>query len=140
MNTIIVGLQWGDEGKGKIVDYLTEDADIVVRGQGGNNAGHTVIAKGVRNSPSAFDAAFLSTQFWDGRAATLEEQAKGPIVNPVEMALPNEAAAEAKLQKLSEYAPLFEAAFGDELHVAASVGAAAKNSSPKPSSPPRVTS
>ena len=46
MNTIICGLQWGDEGKGKIVDFLTEKADLVVRGQGGNNAGHTVIAKG----------------------------------------------------------------------------------------------
>ena len=42
-NTIIVGAQWGDEGKGKIVDYLTENADIIVRAQGGNNAGHTVI-------------------------------------------------------------------------------------------------
>ncbi|MFC4993572.1 adenylosuccinate synthase [Rubritalea tangerina] len=46
MNTIICGLQWGDEGKGKIVDYLTESADLVARGQGGNNAGHTVIANG----------------------------------------------------------------------------------------------
>jgi adenylosuccinate synthase len=46
MNTIICGLQWGDEGKGKIVDYLTESADIVARGQGGNNAGHTVLANG----------------------------------------------------------------------------------------------
>ena len=43
MNTIVNGLQWGDEGKGKIVDFLTESADLVVRGQGGNNAGHTVI-------------------------------------------------------------------------------------------------
>ena len=42
MNTILVGAQWGDEGKGKIIDVLTEDADIVVRTQGGNNAGHTV--------------------------------------------------------------------------------------------------
>jgi adenylosuccinate synthase len=42
MNTILVGAQWGDEGKGKIIDVLTEDADIVVRSQGGNNAGHTV--------------------------------------------------------------------------------------------------
>ncbi len=41
-NTILVGAQWGDEGKGKIIDVLTEDADIVVRTQGGNNAGHTV--------------------------------------------------------------------------------------------------
>ena len=42
MNTILVGAQWGDEGKGKIIDVLTEDADVVVRSQGGNNAGHTV--------------------------------------------------------------------------------------------------
>lgn len=40
---IVVGIQWGDEGKGKIVDYLSEEADLVVRFQGGNNAGHTVI-------------------------------------------------------------------------------------------------
>lgn len=46
MNTIICGLQWGDEGKGKIVDFLTGQSDLVVRGQGGNNAGHTVIANG----------------------------------------------------------------------------------------------
>ncbi|HEX7577741.1 MAG TPA: adenylosuccinate synthase [Verrucomicrobiae bacterium] len=42
-NTILVGAQWGDEGKGKIIDVLTEDADIVVRYAGGNNAGHTVL-------------------------------------------------------------------------------------------------
>ncbi|MDN5248103.1 MAG: adenylosuccinate synthase [Wolbachia endosymbiont of Tyrophagus putrescentiae] len=42
-NTVVVGLQWGDEGKGKIVDYLSEDADVVVRFQGGNNAGHTIV-------------------------------------------------------------------------------------------------
>jgi adenylosuccinate synthase len=42
-NTILVGAQWGDEGKGKIIDFLTDEADIVVRSQGGNNAGHTVI-------------------------------------------------------------------------------------------------
>ena len=45
-NTILVGAQWGDEGKGKIIDFLTESADIVVRSQGGNNAGHTVIVSG----------------------------------------------------------------------------------------------
>ena len=42
-NTILIGAQWGDEGKGKIIDFLTDEADIVVRSQGGNNAGHTVI-------------------------------------------------------------------------------------------------
>ncbi len=45
-NTILVGAQWGDEGKGKIIDFLTENADLVVRSQGGNNAGHTVIVDG----------------------------------------------------------------------------------------------
>lgn len=45
-NIIILGMQWGDEGKGKIVDFLTENAAGVVRFQGGNNAGHTVIVDG----------------------------------------------------------------------------------------------
>ncbi|MFQ5353760.1 MAG: adenylosuccinate synthetase, partial [Thermodesulfobacteriota bacterium] len=45
-NIVIVGAQWGDEGKGKIVDILTDEADIIVRFQGGNNAGHTVIVDG----------------------------------------------------------------------------------------------
>ena len=44
-NVTIVGTQWGDEGKGKIVDWLSSEADIVVRFQGGNNAGHTVKVK-----------------------------------------------------------------------------------------------
>ena len=43
MNSVVVGLQWGDEGKGKIIDYLAKDTDIIVRFQGGNNAGHTVV-------------------------------------------------------------------------------------------------
>ena len=45
-NIVIVGTQWGDEGKGKIVDLLAEHADIVVRFQGGNNAGHTMVVDG----------------------------------------------------------------------------------------------
>ncbi|NMP20941.1 adenylosuccinate synthase [Sulfobacillus harzensis] len=40
---VVVGAQWGDEGKGKVIDYLSEQADVVVRHQGGNNAGHTVV-------------------------------------------------------------------------------------------------
>ena len=47
-NTILIGAQWGDEGKGKIIDVLTAEADIVVRSQGGNNAGHTVIHRGTK--------------------------------------------------------------------------------------------
>lgn len=45
MNTVIVGLQWGDEGKGKVIDLLGARADYIVRFQGGNNAGHTVVAR-----------------------------------------------------------------------------------------------
>jgi adenylosuccinate synthase len=45
-NTVVVGTQWGDEGKGKIVDLLSENADFVVRFQGGNNAGHTMVIDG----------------------------------------------------------------------------------------------
>src|SRR5256714_6228332 len=48
VNTILIGAQWGDEGKGKIIDVLTAEADIVVRSQGGNNAGHTVIHRGTK--------------------------------------------------------------------------------------------
>lgn len=44
-NVIVVGMQWGDEGKGKIVDILSEFSDVIVRFQGGNNAGHTIVAK-----------------------------------------------------------------------------------------------
>jgi len=46
MNIVIVGAQWGDEGKGKIIDILSKDSDFVVRYQGGNNAGHTVVVDG----------------------------------------------------------------------------------------------
>ena len=45
-NLVIVGTQWGDEGKGKIVDLLSEYADLVIRFQGGNNAGHTMVVGG----------------------------------------------------------------------------------------------
>ena len=45
-NVAVVGAQWGDEGKGKIVDWLSERADVVVRFQGGHNAGHTLVIDG----------------------------------------------------------------------------------------------
>src|SRR5919107_1066488 len=45
-NVVVVGAQWGDEGKGKIVDWLSERADVVVRFQGGHNAGHTLVING----------------------------------------------------------------------------------------------
>ena len=45
-NVVVVGAQWGDEGKGKIVDIYSREADIIVRFQGGNNAGHTLVVNG----------------------------------------------------------------------------------------------
>ena len=45
-NVVVIGSQWGDEGKGKIVDWLSERADVVVRFQGGHNAGHTLVSDG----------------------------------------------------------------------------------------------
>ncbi len=45
-NVVVVGSQWGDEGKGKIVDWLSERADVVARFQGGHNAGHTLVIDG----------------------------------------------------------------------------------------------
>lgn len=45
MITVVLGIQWGDEGKGKIVDYLAQDSDVVARFQGGHNAGHTIVGK-----------------------------------------------------------------------------------------------
>ncbi|RYD17355.1 MAG: adenylosuccinate synthase, partial [Verrucomicrobiaceae bacterium] len=80
MNTIVVGLQWGDEGKGKVVDYLTETADVVVRGQGGNNAGHTVIAKGVRYILNLLPSGIL----WDGKINVI---GNGVVVDPVGLVL-----------------------------------------------------
>ena len=46
-NVTVVGAQWGDEGKGKIVDWLSEKADVIVRFQGGHNAGHTLVVDGI---------------------------------------------------------------------------------------------
>src|SRR5580658_10744173 len=45
-NVAVIGAQWGDEGKGKIVDWLSQRADVVVRFQGGHNAGHTLVING----------------------------------------------------------------------------------------------
>lgn len=65
---------------------------------------------GGRNSPTVLNAGFHLAQFWDGRAATLVDQAKGPILNPIEMAMPSEKAVIEKLSK-TEYPDLFAKAF-----------------------------
>lgn len=64
-----------------------------------------------RNSPTVYNAFMHTTQFWDGRAPTVEEQAKGPILAGKEMAMPSPAAVVAKLKGIPEYRDLFKAAF-----------------------------
>jgi adenylosuccinate synthase len=76
MNTIVVGLQWGDEGKGKIVDYLMEDADVVVRSQGGQNAGHTVITNGKKYVLHLLPSGIL----WDGKQNVI---GNGVVLDPI---------------------------------------------------------
>lgn len=70
--------------------------------------------RGGRNSPTTFNAALHIAQFWDGRAKDVEEQALGPILNPIEMGMPNEAAVVDKLKKIDEYKAMFAEAFKDE--------------------------
>ncbi|MDX1903507.1 MAG: cytochrome c peroxidase [Thermonemataceae bacterium] len=68
---------------------------------------------GTRNSPTVFNAALHSVQFWDGRAKDVEEQAGGPILNHIEMNMPSEAALVARLKGVKGYEDLFKAAFPD---------------------------
>ena len=70
--------------------------------------------RGDRNSPTVYNAGGHIAQFWDGRAADLEEQAKGPILNPVEMAMPDEKYVLGVLKSMPEYVELFKAAFPGE--------------------------
>ncbi len=70
--------------------------------------------RGGRNSPTVYNAAFHVAQFWDGRAADVEEQAKGPVLNPVEMGMPDAAYVVRVLSSIPGYRPLFVAAFPGE--------------------------
>lgn len=67
---------------------------------------------GGRNAPTVFNTAFQKVLFWDGRAASLEEQAKGPLVHPLEMAMPDHKAVEARVAEAAAYRPAFDLAFG----------------------------
>jgi cytochrome c peroxidase len=67
--------------------------------------------KGNRNAPTVYNAAGHFVQFWDGRAPTVEEQAKGPITNPIEMAMPSSAATVQVIKSMPEYGALFQTAF-----------------------------
>ena len=69
-------------------------------------------AQGTRNSPTVWNSSFHSAQFWDGRAPSLEEQAKGPLVNPVEMAMPSLDAVVARVKAIPGYVSQFDRVFG----------------------------
>ena len=69
---------------------------------------------GTRNSPTVLNAGWQDSQFWDGRAEDLVEQAKGPILNPVEMAMPDEKSVEKKIGAIEEYRKAFATAFPDD--------------------------
>ena len=70
-------------------------------------------AQGVRNSPTVLNAFLLKTQFWDGRAPNVEEQAKMPIINPIEMAMPNHQEVERKIAAIPGYAEQFKTVYAD---------------------------
>ena len=69
---------------------------------------------GGRNSPTTLNAALHMTQFWDGREPDVEAQAGGPVLNPVEMAMPSEEAVVERLSNIDEYIDMFDAAFPDD--------------------------
>jgi cytochrome c peroxidase len=70
--------------------------------------------RGDRNSPTVYNAAAHFVQFWDGRAEDVEAQAKGPVLNPIEMAMPGEQAVVAVLEAIPEYVAAFQEAFPGE--------------------------
>lgn len=78
MNTLVIGSQWGDEGKGKVIDFLTETADVVARSQGGSNAGHTVIAKGQKYVLHLIPSGIL----WEGKVNVI---GNGVVINPTSL-------------------------------------------------------
>ncbi len=72
---VVVGTQWGDEGKGKITDFLAQNADVVVRYQGGNNAGHTVVFDGKKHSLHLLPSGILNPKIQN-------VMANGMVINP----------------------------------------------------------
>jgi adenylosuccinate synthase len=74
-NVVVVGAQWGDEGKGKIVDWLSEQADVIIRFQGGHNAGHTLVIEGVTYKLSLLPSGIV-------RPGKLSVIGNGVVVDP----------------------------------------------------------
>jgi len=79
-NVVVVGTQWGDEGKGKVVDWLTDHAQGVVRFQGGHNAGHTLVIKGVKTALQLIPSGIMR----DGVACYI---GNGVVVDPAHLLL-----------------------------------------------------
>lgn len=89
-------------------DPATALADINSVGVGIKNQ------KGARNSPSVINSMFNEAQFWDGRAPSLEEQAKLPLINPIEMGMPDHKAVVARVKEIAEYQKEFSSVFGKD--------------------------
>jgi len=88
-----------------------------VQGNGTDSRATSIGVKGHiggRSAPSVWNAAFLSSQMWDGRLPTLEDQAKGPILNPLEMAMPHPDAAVNRIASIPGYAKQFAKVFGGD--------------------------
>ena len=96
-NVAVIGAQWGDEGKGKIVDWLSSRADVVVRFQGGHNAGHTLVIEGVEYKLSLLPSGIV-------RPGKLSVIGNGVVIDPnhlvAEIALLREQGAEITPQTL----------------------------------------
>jgi len=73
---VVIGSQWGDEGKGKITDFLAEKADVVVRSQGGNNAGHTIIFNGRKFALHLIPSGIFNSKI-------INIMANGMVINPI---------------------------------------------------------
>ena len=77
-NVVVVGAQWGDEGKGKLVDWLSERADVIVRFQGGHNAGHTLVIDGKVYKLSLLPSGIV-------RSGKLSVIGNGVVLDPFEL-------------------------------------------------------
>lgn len=97
---------------GKIACASCHDLNILAGADGAGVASGIGGKTGVRNTPTVWNAAFQARLFWDGRAASLEEQAKGPLVNPVEMGMKDHAAVERAVAALPIYQVEFRQTFG----------------------------
>ena len=96
---VVVGTQWGDEGKGKITDYLAQQADVVVRYQGGNNAGHTVVFNSEKHSLHLLPSGILNPHIEN-------VMANGMVINP-----------KAFVEEISKIKNEFKLSISDRAHI-----------------------